>query len=213
MFDFSIELKNSLRLRLRPGESFGCIAPRKKLIGQMKIYSISQNDKYRTLIDADQAKSLQQFAQKLAYGEDVLESEREIFRVVYNSDDKNKPARSDFFTFFRPVLVVSEKAYEALDFLQTFPKVELLGPRAGDVAVFIAELLLNAFDIDQSDYDKGESGYVVYKPVLKVPGNYKGKIFRIPESPQVLYVSQEFKDVVCLHGLRGITFTDVTLSE
>ncbi|MBV7556143.1 double-CXXCG motif protein [Pseudomonas sp. PDM28] len=178
----------------------------------MKIYSITQDDKYKTLIDADQVESLQEFATKLAYGEVILESERQAFCVVYNSDDKNKPALSDFFTFFRPILVVSEKAYDALDFLQTFPRVKLLGPRAGDVAIFIAELLSNAFDIDQSDYDRGEGGYVVYKAVLKIPESYTGEIFRIPENPQVLYVSQVFKDAVESLGLRGLAFKEVARS-
>jgi hypothetical protein len=178
----------------------------------MKIYSITQNDKYKTLVDADQVESLQEFATKLAYGDAILESEKQSYRVIYNSDDKNKSAFSDFFTFFRPILVVSEKAYDALGFLQVFPRVKLLGPRAGDVAVFVTELLSDAFDVDQSDYDKGEGGYVVYKAVLKIPENYKGEIFRIPENPQVLYVSQVFKDAVESQGLRGVAFKEVTQS-
>jgi hypothetical protein len=178
----------------------------------MKIYSITQNDKYKTLVDADQVESLQEFATRLAYGDAILEPKKQAYHVVYNSDDKNKPALSDFFTFFRPILVVSEKAYGALGFLQVFPRVKLLGPRAGDVAVFITELLLDAFDVEHSDYDKGEGGYVVYKAVLKLPENYKVEIFRIPENPQVLYVSQIFKDFVESLGLKGLTFKEVTQS-
>lgn len=175
----------------------------------MKVYSITQDDKYKTLVDADQAGSLQEFATKLAYGETILEPEKQVFHVVYNSDDKKKPAFSDFYTFFRPVLVVSEKAYDALGFLQGFPKVKLLGPRAGDVAVFISELLSNVFDFEQSDYDKGEGGYVVYKAVLKIPESYMGEIFRIPENPQVLYVSQVFKETIEALGLKGVAFKEV----
>lgn len=178
----------------------------------MKIYSITQNDKYKTLVDVDQVESLQEFATRLAYCDATLESEKQTYHVVYNSDDKNKPALSDFFTFFRPILVVSEKAYDALGFLQIFPRVKLFGPRVGDVAVFITELLSDAFDVDQSDYDKGEGGYVVYKAVLNVPANYKGEIFRVPENPQVLYVSQVFKDAVESQGLRGVAFKEITQS-
>lgn len=178
----------------------------------MKVYSITQDDKYKTLIDAEQVESLQGFATKLAYGEVILESERQAFCVVYHSDDKHKSELSDFFTFFRPILVVSEKAYGALEFLQGFPKVKLLGPRAGDVAVFITELLRNAFDFEQSDYDRGECGYVVYKAVLKIQESYVREIFRIPENPQVLYVSQAFKDSVEALGLRGIAFKEVARS-
>ena len=88
----------------------------------------------------------------------------------------------------------------------------MLGPRAGDVAVFVAEVLSDAFDVDQSDYDKGEGGYVVYKAVLNIPENYKSEIFRIPENPQVLYVSQVFKDAVESQGLRGVAFKEVAQS-
>lgn len=178
----------------------------------MKIYSITQDDKYKTLVDTSQLGGLQDFATKLAYGETTLDSGQHIFRVVYNSDDRKKSAHSDFFTFFRPVLVVSDKAYEALEFLQGFPKIELLGPRAGDVAVFITELLSDAFDFKQSDYDKGAGGYVVYKAVLKIPESYVREIFRIPENPQVLYVNQAFKDAVETLGLRGIAFNEVSRS-
>lgn len=178
----------------------------------MKIYSITQDDRYKTLVDADQSEGLQDFATQLAYGETTLVPEKQIFQVVYNSDDIKKSELSDFFTFFRPVLVVSEKAYGALKFLQGFPRIKLLGPRTGDVAVFITELVSNAFDFEQSDYDRGEGGYVVYKAVLNISESHVREIFRIPENPQVLYVSQVFKDTVEALGLRGIAFKEVARS-
>jgi len=49
-----------------------------------------------------------------------------------------------------------------------------------------------------------EGGYDVYKAVLKIPESYVRDAFRIPESPQVLYVSQATKDAVGTLGLRGI---------
>ncbi|KII28712.1 hypothetical protein NL64_23265 [Pseudomonas fluorescens] len=54
----------------------------------MKIYSITQDDRYKTLVDADQSEGLQDFATQLAYGETTLVPEKQIFQVVYNSDDK-----------------------------------------------------------------------------------------------------------------------------
>ena len=179
----------------------------------MKIYSITQSDKYKALIDADQVKNLQQFATKLAYGDTTLACESRVYRVMYNSDDKNKAALSDFFTFFRPVLVISGKAYGELDFLQAYPQVKLLGPRVGDVAVFVTELLPGVFDCEQSDYDIGEGGYVVYKAVLKMPENYSGEIFRVPENPQALYVNQVFKNTVESKNLKGLVFKEVAYSN
>ncbi|MGF6110223.1 hypothetical protein HKK52_00135 [Pseudomonas sp. ADAK2] len=179
----------------------------------MKFYSITQNDKYKTLIDADQVGGLQDFATKLAYGETSLESDGREYRIVYNSDDEKKAAVSDFHTFFRPVLVVSEKAYAALGFLRVLPRVKISGPRFEDVALYITELLPDVFDFEKSDYDKGEGGYVVYKAVLKIPESYRGEIFRISESPQLLYVSQVFKDAVELSGLKGLNFREVERSD
>jgi hypothetical protein len=178
----------------------------------MKFYSITQDDKYKTLIDMNQVDGLQDFATKLAYGDASLESDTQKYSVVYNSDDKKKSALSDFYTFFRPILVVSEKAYEELGFLQVFPRVKISGPRENDVALYIAELLSDVFDFEKSDYDKGENGYVVYKAVLKTPENYRGEIFRVYESPQVLYVSQVFKEAVESNGLKGLVFREVERS-
>ena len=175
----------------------------------MMIYSITQDDKYKTLIDADHGEGLHDFATKLAYGSSSLESDNREYRVVYNPDDTRKVALSDFYTFFRPVLVVSAKAYEELGFLQVLPRVKMSGPRADDVALYVAELLLDVLDYEESDYDKGEGGYVVYKAVLKMPRNFGGEIFRVSESPQVLYVSQVFKDAVESNGLNGLSFRAV----
>lgn len=179
----------------------------------MKFYSITQNDKYKTLIDADQVEGLQDFAIKLAYAEASLEPDGREYRIVYNSDDKKKAALSDFYTFFRPVLVVSEKAYAELGFLRDLPRVKISGPRVEDVALYVAEVLSNVFDYEKSDYDKGDGGYVVYKAVLKIPESYRGEIFRISESPQILYVSQVFKDAVESNGLKGLSFREAELSK
>lgn len=134
----------------------------------MKIYSITQDDKYKTLIEADQVDGLQAFATKLAYGDASAVGDSSEYRLIYNSDDKKKKALSDFYTFFRPILVVSQKAYNELGFLQSLPRVNISGPRAGDVALYVAELMSGMFNAEKSDYDKGEGGYVVYKAVLRV---------------------------------------------
>lgn len=93
------------------------------------------------------------------------------------------------------------------------PRVKISGPRFEDVALYITELLPDVFDFEKSDYDKGEGGYVVYKAVLKIPESYRGEIFRISESPQLLYVSQVFKDAVELSGLKGLNFREVERSD
>jgi hypothetical protein len=175
----------------------------------MKIYAITQDDKYKTLVGGEQANSLQEFATKLAFKEVGLDSESDLYSVVYNSDDKKKKALSDFYTFFRPVLILSKMAYDELFFLRDFPCLRISSPRADDVAVFVSTVLTKAFDYEKSDYDKGPNGYVVYKPVLKISSDRTEAIFRIAESPQSLFVSQLFKDSVESKGLKGLKFREV----
>lgn len=175
----------------------------------MKIYTITQDDKYKTLVDGEQVESLQELSTKLAFREAKLDPENDFYSVVYNSDDKKKKALSDFYTYFRPVLILSKKAYDELVFLQGLPRFRISSPRADDVAVFVSTVLTKAFDYEKSDYDKGPSGYVVYKPVLKLSPDHTEAIFRIAESPQSLFVSQLFKDSVESKGLKGLKFREV----
>lgn len=178
----------------------------------MKIYTITQDEKYKTLVDGEHVESLQEFATKLAFREASLDSESELHSVIYNSDDKKKKALSDFYTYFRPVLILSKTAYDELFFLQKFPCLKISSPRPDDIAVFVSKILKNAFDYEKSDYDKGPNGYVVYKPVLKLSADRTEAIFRITESPQSLFVNQFFKDSVESKGLKGLKFREVECS-
>ncbi|WP_169316102.1 imm11 family protein, partial [Pseudomonas agarici] len=146
---------------------------------------------------------------ELAFREASLDPESELYSVVYNSDDKKKKASSDFYTYFRPVLILSKRAYDELIFLQDLPCLRISSPRTDDVAIFVSTVLKNAFDYEKSDYDKGPNGYVVYKPVLKLSADCTEAIFRIAESPQSLFVNQLFKDSVESKGLKGLKFREV----
>ncbi len=175
----------------------------------MKIYTITQDDKYKKLVDGEQVESLQEFAIKLAFREASLDPESDLYFIAYNPDDEKKKALSDFYTFFRPILVLSKTAYDELIFLQKLPCVRISSPRADDVAVFVSTVLTKAFDYEKSDYDKGPNGYVVYKTVLKLSEDRTEAIFRIAESPHSLFVSQFFKDSIESKGLKGLEFREV----
>lgn len=172
----------------------------------MKIFSITQDDKYKTLVDLDHASGLQDFATKLAYGEVTVDEKSEEYQLVFNVDDKKKKGLSDFYTYFRPVLVVSRRAYLECGRLESFPRLPIASPHPDDVALFVSDLVSGIFDFENSDYDKGDTGYVVYKTVLKVPKTFDSQIFRIPENPQAVYVSEVFKTEVEARGLVGLKF-------
>ena len=177
----------------------------------MKIYTITQDDKYKTLVDGEEVESLQEFAKKLAFREANLDCEIELYSVAYNTEDKKKKASSGFYTYFRPILILSKTAYDELTFLQDLPRIIISSPRPDDIAIFVSTILTNAFDYEKSDYDKGPNGYVVYKPVLKLSADRTEAIFRITESPQSLFVNQLFKDSVESKGLKGLKFREVEL--
>jgi hypothetical protein len=155
---------------------------------------------------------LQELATKLAYGDAQIEDNSKKFQLVFNLDDKKKKSHSDFYTYFRPVLVVSRKAYSELSFLERFPRLSIAAPNADDIALYVSELVNGIFDFENSDYDKGDAGYVVYKIALKISKTFSSKIFRVPENPQAVYVSEDFKTKVEAGGLLGIRFHEVKVS-
>lgn len=177
----------------------------------VKYYKITQDDKYKTLIDGDSAKSLQQFAIQLAYGKADMKGD-ETFKVKYNEDDHKKKPLSDIYTFFRPILIASEKAAEALQCTkQQQLKLEL--PQEGLVGFFVTPLLENHLDKEKSKYDQGPNGYVVYKMALKNVSTIEHDIFRILESPQTIIVSEQLKERILKRNLKGFTLVEIPCTE
>lgn len=178
----------------------------------MNIYTLTEGDKYKTLVDEDHAGGLQEFASSLAFNRALLPIQEFVGRVIYNPEDSKKKALSDFYTFFRPVLIASESAIGSLAALAKLPKVNVVTPREGDTALYVPNVVSGLFNFEESDYDEGPNGYVVYRTVLNSTVALTEQIFRIPESPMTLFVTQEFKDEVLLNKLKGLVFREVKLS-
>lgn len=178
----------------------------------VKYYKITQDDRYKTLIDGDSAKSLQQFAIQLAYGKAELKGD-EVFKVKYNEDDHKKKPLSDIYTFFRPILIASEKAVEALQCTKKQQPLNLELPQEGLVGFFVTPLLENHLDKEKSKYDQGPDGYVVYKMVLKNVSTIEYDMFRILESPQTIIVSEQVKERILERKLKGFTLIEIPCTE
>ncbi|MFO3664499.1 MULTISPECIES: imm11 family protein [Pseudomonas syringae group genomosp. 2] len=178
----------------------------------MKYYKITQDDRYKTLIDGDSAKSLQQFAIELAYGKVELKGD-EVFKVKYNEDDSKKKPLSDIYTFFRPIVIASEKAIEALQCTGEQQPLKLELPQEGFLGFFVTPLLENYLDKEKSKYDQGPNGYVVYKMVLKNVSTIKYDMFRILESPQTIIISEQVKERILKRKLKGFTFVEIPCTE
>jgi hypothetical protein len=178
----------------------------------MNIYTLTEGDKYKTLVDEDHAGGLQEFASSLAFNRALLPIQEFVGRVIYSPEDSKKKALSDFYTFFRPVLIASESAVGSLAALAKLPKVNVVTPREGDTALYVPNVVSGLFNFEGSEYDEGPNGYVVYRTVLNSTVALTEQIFRIPESPMTLFVTQEFKDEVLLNKLKGLVFREVKLS-
>ncbi|KPY85809.1 hypothetical protein RA263_27330 [Pseudomonas syringae pv. tagetis] len=178
----------------------------------MKYYKITQDDRYKTLIDGDSSNSLQQFAIQLAYGKVELKGD-EAFKVKYNEDDHKKRPLSDIYTFFRPILIASEKAIEALQCTKKQQPLKLESPQEGLVGFFVTTLLENHLDKEKSKYDQGPNGYVVYKMALKNVSTIKHDMFRILESPQTIIVSEHVKERILERKLKGFTLVEIPCTE
>jgi hypothetical protein len=178
----------------------------------MNIYTLTESDQYKTLVDEEHVGGLQEFASSLAFNRALLPIQEFVGRVIYNPGDSKKKADSDFYTFFRPVLIASESAIGKLSALAKLPKINVVTPRKGDTALYVPNVVSGLFNFEQSDYDEGPSGYVVYRTVLNSTVALTEQIFRIPESPMVLFVTQDFKDEVLLNGLKGLVFREIKIS-
>ncbi|AVB18208.1 MULTISPECIES: hypothetical protein [Pseudomonas syringae group] len=178
----------------------------------MKYYKITQDDRYKTLIDGDSAKSLQQFATQLAYGKAELIG-NEAFKVKFNEDDNKKKPLSDIYTFFRPILIASERAAEALQCTKKQQAIKLELPQEGLVGFFVTQLLENHLNKEKSKYDQGPNGYVVYKMVLQNASIIKHDMFRILESPQTIIASEQVKERILERKLKGFTLIEIPCTE
>ncbi|MFH7422593.1 hypothetical protein RA276_28680, partial [Pseudomonas syringae pv. tagetis] len=93
----------------------------------------------------------QQFAIQLAYGKVQLKGD-EAFKVKYNQDDHKKRPLSDKYTFFRPILIASEKAIEALQCTKNQQPLKLESPQEGMEGFFVTTLLEKHLDKEKSKY-------------------------------------------------------------
>lgn len=178
----------------------------------MNIYALTEDDKYKTLVDEEHAGGLQEFASSLAFNRALLPFHEFVGRVIYNPEDSKKKAHSDFYTFFRPILIASDSAVSKLAALAKLPRVKVMTPRQGDTALYVPNMVSGLFNFEESDYDEGPNGYVVYRTVLNSTVALTEQIFRIPESPMALFVTQEFKDEVLLNKLKGLVFREIKTS-
>lgn len=74
----------------------------------------------------------------------------------------------------------------------------------------------SVFDFDNSEFtpstiDPSKPG-VISRVVLRKPENGFLPIFRIPETPSTLFVSQEAKEALELAGIKGCVFEEVEVS-
>ncbi|MFH7617885.1 hypothetical protein, partial [Pseudomonas syringae group genomosp. 7] len=77
---------------------------------------------------------------QLAYG-NVQQKCDEPLKVKDNEDDHKKRPLSDINTFFRPILIASEKAIEALQCTKKHQPLKLESPQEGLVGFFVSTLL------------------------------------------------------------------------